>query len=429
MFRLVDPEIGFTSAVIRDPERFVGRSDLIESSMRAVNTASSLITVFGKRGVGKSSLLRQLQIIANGDYEIATRAGLHHLIPARKRTYYTVFYTCDSNIANIGELLLRLCTDTDPEDGLLRLVPDKGKELIEFCRSEGVEGAVDLKILRWGGKGEDAEKYAANLRADTIQTFRNFCSSILSHNNRFWRRRDGVLIMIDEFDVIRDKTGIGSLIKSLTSDRLKFAISGISDDLSELIEDHASVERLIEQGYAHVKPMPLEETKKIFDTASHLFDGVVTFNDEVVEKIQEICMGYPYFAQLIGKRCVEHANAMGTNSISREVFDAVLVEISNGRAFPALERKYQRAIGDSDGRALLLTLLAEENISLDEVDGGISLKKVRSTAQELEIEYMDQLVPRLIDRNFGPALVRKHDQRGTYEFLDPVFRAYVRLRR
>lgn len=316
MFKLVDPEVGFTSAVIRDPQRFVGRSDLIESSMRAINTASSLIAVFGKRGVGKSSLLRQLQLMATGDYEIADRAGLHHLIPSRKRTYYTVFYTCDSGIENIEELLLRLCTDTDPEDGLLRLVPDKGKELVEFSRAEANDAAIDIKLLRWGSRGEDAEKYAANLRADTIQTFRNFCSSILSHNNRLWRRRDGVLIMIDEFDVIRDKAGIGSLIKSLSSDKLKFAISGISDDLTELIDDHASVERLIEQGYAHVTPMKLEETRKIFDTATSLFDGAVVFDEGVINRIHEISMGYPCFAQLIGKRCVEQGNASGTNQIT-----------------------------------------------------------------------------------------------------------------
>ncbi|WP_139284143.1 ATP-binding protein [Rubrimonas cliftonensis] len=148
MFHLLDPEVGFTSAVIKDPQRFVGRTQLISNAMRAVNTTSSLIAVFGKRGVGKSSLMRQIQLIANGDYEIVTRAGLHHLIPERKRRYYTVFYTCDSKIENAEELLLRICTDTDSEDGLLRLVPDRGKELAEFTRSNSNDQSTDLKILK-----------------------------------------------------------------------------------------------------------------------------------------------------------------------------------------------------------------------------------------------------------------------------------------
>lgn len=429
LFEVLDPEIGFTSAVITDPSRFVGRAELIENSMRAINTSSSLVTVFGKRGVGKSSLLRQIQLMATGDYEIAQKSGLAHLIPATPRKYYTVFYTCDSQIKNMEELLLRICTDTDPEDGLLRLVPDKGKELNEFSRSSEKTGSLDLKVIKWGAKGQDAEKYSNNLRADTVQTFRNFCSSVVDNNNRWWRKRDGLIVFIDEFDVIEDKSGIGSLIKSLSSPRLKFAISGIADDLSALVDDHGSVERLIEQGYAHVKPMSLGETQLIFERAQEAYDGKLSIEDKVVERIFETSMGYPYFSQLVGKRCVERANSLGVNHINIEVLNDVLDEIAEGKAFPHLERKYQRAVGDSSGRALLLTLLAEENISIDDVEGGISLKAIRSTAQDLDIEYMDQLVPRLIDKKYGPALVRKEDQRGTYEFLDPVLRAYVRLRR
>lgn len=61
------------------------------------------------------------------------------------------------------------------------------------------------------------------------------------------------------------------MVKSMTSERLKFAISGISDDLDELIEDHGSIGRLIEQGYAHVLPMNENEVFDIFKTAEILF--------------------------------------------------------------------------------------------------------------------------------------------------------------
>jgi hypothetical protein len=47
---MIDPEIGFTSDVIRDPRRFVGRVDLIRNCINALNTSLSLIAVFGKRG-------------------------------------------------------------------------------------------------------------------------------------------------------------------------------------------------------------------------------------------------------------------------------------------------------------------------------------------------------------------------------------------
>ncbi len=83
----VDPEIGFTADVIRDPSRFVGRTELIRDCISAINASAGLISVFGKRGVGKSSLLRQIQQMALGDYTLAKRAGLGHLVPKRPRSY------------------------------------------------------------------------------------------------------------------------------------------------------------------------------------------------------------------------------------------------------------------------------------------------------------------------------------------------------
>ena len=82
---MIDPEIGFTSDVIRDPARFVGRTDLIRDCIKSLNTPSGLIAVYGKRGVGKSSLLRQIQQMALGDYTLAKNAGLRYEVPGRPR--------------------------------------------------------------------------------------------------------------------------------------------------------------------------------------------------------------------------------------------------------------------------------------------------------------------------------------------------------
>ena len=167
---MIDPEIGFTADVIRDPSRFVGRTDLIRDCISAINSSTGLISVFGKRGVGKSSLLRQLQQIALGEYALAKRAGIGHLIPSKPRTYLTVYYTCDSLIGNGKELLSRLCNDQNAEDSLLRLVPDDGKEVIEFVRSKEVSAGADLKVVKWGSKGVESSKYAKVVQNDIVQT-------------------------------------------------------------------------------------------------------------------------------------------------------------------------------------------------------------------------------------------------------------------
>lgn len=430
-FQLVNPEIGFTSDVIRDADRFVGRKNLIQDCIAALNANLSLIAIYGRRGVGKSSLLRQVQQMATGNYNLARRGGLAHLVPEKPRTYYTVYYSCDSIIESANDLVSRLCNDTDPEDGLLRLVPFKGKTLTEFTRGRESSGGLDLKIANWGIKSQTADKYSSSVPNDIIQTFRNFTSAVVDANNRTFRKRDSVLILLDEFDVIKEKSGLGSLIKSLSSPTVKFGICGIGSDISALVADHKSVGRLIEQGAVNVLPMKEQEITEIFEKARELFGGRVRFLPSVVKRIASYSDGYPYLAQLIGKSCVTVGNEFGTNDIDESVLNKMLEKIRSGQAFPNLEHQYQMAIGSSPDRALLLTLLAEqskETTEYDAVAGLVALKASRSTASDLGIEYIDQLLPRLIEEKYGPVLVKVPDGRGLYEFSDPVFRTYIKLR-
>lgn len=381
--------------------------------------------------MGKSSLLRQLQQVALGDYSLPIRAGLQHELPQRPRKYLTVYYSCDSMIANGAGLLSRLCNDQNSEDGLLRLVPADGKEMVEFTRSSESGIGADLKVLKFDTKGGSTEKYARTVPGDIVQTFRNFVDSIITHQVHAKMKRDGLLVLLDEFDVIEDKKGLGSLIKSLTSPYLKFAICGIGQDLADLVADHASVERLLEEGAIHVLPMDKPETEEIFFTAERLFKGQVTFERSVIDEIVSVCQGYPYFAQLIGKECISQANLKGKTTIDRAIFGGVLDDIRSGRAFPTLESSYQRAIGNSRDRELILHLLAgqpEEIAMFNSESGRILLKEARKDAEELEIQYIDQLVPRLVDPSYGPVLRRVPERQGTYEFVNPVLRLYVRLR-
>jgi hypothetical protein len=369
--------------------------------------------------------------MALGDYTLATNAGLHHEIPKKPRKYLTVFYTCDSIIESGEALVSRLCNDQDNEDGLLRLVPHDGKDIIEFTRAKEVSAGADLKVVNWGTKGVETSKYARVVEGDTIQTFRNFISSIVQHQVKGRMKRDGLLILLDEFDVLANKDGLGSLIKSLSSIDVKFGVCGIGQDLTDLIEDHASVERLLEQGAIYVKTMPEAEAMSVLTKAEELFKGSLTVDEDVKHKIVKASQGYPYFIQMIGKSCVNKVSQLGLTQINIDVYNRVLNDIQKGVAFPTLESAYQRAIGNTENRQMLLHLLAEqpeENTLFHEDVGRILLKNVRKDADDFDVDYLDQNLPRLLDKKFGPVLRRLPERQGIYEFVNPVFRLYVNLR-
>ena len=426
---MVDPEIGFTSDVIKEPSRFVGRTDLLRNCIKAISAPLGLIGIHGKRGVGKSSLARQIQQIAVGNYTSVKNAGLKHEMPNNPRKYLTVYYQCDAMIRNVEDLLQRLMNDQNDEDGLLRLVPNEGKEIVEFSRAAEVHGGIDLKVANWGTKGVDTSKYARVVEGDTVQTFRNFVSAIVTHQVKRMMKRDGLLIILDEFDVLEDRSGIGSIIKSISSNNVKFAICGIGDDLFDLVSDHGSVERLLEEGSIHVEPMPIHESEDIIRKAETLFAGRMEFEDTVITEIARYSQGFPYLVQLIGKEAVSKANQAGVNLVSAELFESVKSDIASGTAFPTLERQYKRAIGQSEDRKNLLYILAnQEDDRVDTEVGKLVLKKARREAEDYDIKHIDQQLPRLIDPNYGPVLRKIPDMTGYYEFISPIFRIYCQLR-
>jgi hypothetical protein len=311
-------------------------------------------------------------------------------------------------------------------------VPDDGKQLVEFNRAKEVKAGVDLRVANWGVKGVESSKYAKVVPDDNVQTFRNFVNAVVTHQVKRRMHRDGLLILLDEFDVMRGMRGLGSLIKSLTSPELKFGVCGIGHDLFELIQDHASVERLLEQGAIHVKQMSMDESYAILDRAEMLFDGRMKFAPSVKSRICELSDGYPYFTQLLGKECVAKANLRHVEYVNEDIFDSALDDVRSGRSLPTLESAYRRAVGDSKERQLLLHLLAEqpeEEAAFSEDVGRVFLKRARREAADFKIEYVDQLIPRLVDAQYGPVLSRVMEKPGVYEFVNPVFRLYVRLRR
>lgn len=95
---------------ITDPRRFAGRRPQVEQCYLALIAEGANIAVIGNRGIGKSSLARQVIAISTGKTELLKR----HAIEAGKSLDFLSFYVaCGKEIVNTSQLLARLLTSQD----------------------------------------------------------------------------------------------------------------------------------------------------------------------------------------------------------------------------------------------------------------------------------------------------------------------------
>ena len=89
-----------------DPSRFAGRGPEIRELTDALRVQGSIPVVYGDRGLGKSSLAVQMQLIAMGDEELLTSLQAQHLALSERETFLTFYVTCTDQIQSLQDLQL-----------------------------------------------------------------------------------------------------------------------------------------------------------------------------------------------------------------------------------------------------------------------------------------------------------------------------------
>ena len=92
------------------PNRFAGRKDAITESYYGLIAHGAHVAVVGNRGIGKTSLARQILNMARGDNSILERLGLPN---DRKLDFLPVYFACGRAVTNTTDLLERLLTSTN----------------------------------------------------------------------------------------------------------------------------------------------------------------------------------------------------------------------------------------------------------------------------------------------------------------------------
>lgn len=408
----ISPINVFTPAAeIEDVQRFAGRSDELQGLARALESDGVQIVIYGNRGVGKSSLARLLDRMARGDQEVLDRLLTP---PAETFDFLTVYFACDDSVDTIPRLLLRILSD---DAALASWVPFK---VVESEGKNSVSGKLDVKVVSFGASGSETVKHASQeLETDIVSVFNNALDNLARSNIA----KGGVLLIIDEFDRIRDRTGLASLMKTLAPVGVTFALVGVATTVQELITEHESVARQLSDGTVPVPPMTRGEMQEIFNRAEALLNSAPTFTSEARDWIINVSRGHPFYVHLIGKHSLLKAIEGGEATITAAAAQDALRTIALKGSAPIQESTYKTSIGHSYTREFIL-----KRFAADEDDEIHTTDLYSQIAKDLGIEpnAVSVYVGQLASDKYGRVLEKTRER--YYRFRDSLFKAYAAAR-
>ena len=253
------------------------------------------IAIVGNRGIGKTSLSRQIANIATGDNDLLEKLGLPH---DRRLDFLSIYFACGKTVQNTTDLLERLLTSSGCLADWIYDIPKASKILRGYSPKFGAN-VFGAEIGLAGEKKTEttAESAIGSHAIDTV--FTNVVAAIVDQKVA----TDGVLIVIDEFDQIGDPTGFASFLKALSTNvpQVKFCLVGVAHDIQYLMKEHQSSDRLFAGSIIPLPSMTTAELKEIMAIAEKSVDKKITFDTAAADRVASLAQGHPYMVHLIGK--------------------------------------------------------------------------------------------------------------------------------
>lgn len=367
---------------------FKGRSEHVARSLRALLTPGEHIVVFGKRGVGKSSL---------------ARVTAQLLLKDLRTIYYMHICDSDDDYNSIWAPIL----------GKLGFGGIQVEETTE--RTEG--GGAQLRI-------PFAEAGVDTHTRKSVKVVSGMPTSLKPSTVAEFLTDVDALILIDELDRLRsdhDRIKLAETIKQLSDRgaRTKVLLVGIADTAAQLVAAHPSIERCLRE--IELKPMSDDEIRDII--VENAAKCEVAFEEEAVGAIVAMAAGYPYFAHLLGLKCAEEAVADGSSIVSSATLQKAVEEAVDD-AEATLKNGYLSATRShaSDNYATILeaaAAMATEEFTFQEL-----LSAVRSQgAPDMSDGSLSNYLRHLASDDASTVLCRV--AKGVYRFTDPRMPAFV----
>jgi Cdc6-like AAA superfamily ATPase len=371
------------AAPIDRRELFAGRTRQIAEIFSAVSQPGQHVVVYGERGVGKTSLASVTSEMLQSSNVLTSRA------------------TCDTS-DDFGSLWRKAL------DEIVVTRPTRG---VGFAAPPGEAVKSAAALIGGGDVAPNAVRKALRSLAGQRE----------------------VVVFIDEFDRVQDarsRTLLADTIKTLSDQlvRATVVLVGVADDVSDLVREHASVERALVQ--IHMPRMSRDELEEIVATGVRA--ARMTVAKAASRRIAAVSQGLPHYTHLLAQLAAQTALDTGRTEIRvADVDHAIQRAIS--RAQQSISDAYRDAVAGTRSTLYPSVLLACALADGDEY-GSFSPADVREpltalAGREYETRAFAKHLDALADGERGPVLHKRGSTRtARYRFANPLLQPYVVLR-
>jgi Cdc6-like AAA superfamily ATPase len=400
---------------ILDPTRFSGRRETIKQAIKVLCRQGTSMIVYGERGVGKTSFIEMIKLIAQDQVELIHRHKLQNLRPPSGFQYKVISIECDDDVDDTGKVLQRLITSPEGIKSILGPRIEKMESTIKDKAAVKLfKGALNLS-------SEYEEKLVGtDFKEESI--YELFTNLIISITQSVLEPDEGLLIAIDEFDKVKDNSKMASIIKTLSKNKVKFLISGIASSYTDLIKHHASIERQLFDGRIKINQMEDTEIENIFHLAENNSGGMIKFESRFVAEVKKRSHGFPYYAQLFGQLGLDrYVEVYGQSKKGVVTLDHLMQGLTEFAKYdPKLDQIYLSSISNDPSREILLRALSMQLPYRIKQSNAFEYCRKRGLAKP------EPFLPILLGLR-NPQVIMRIDKEYLY-FIDPIFKIYTSTR-
>jgi len=234
-----------------------------------------------------------------------------------------------------------------------------------------------------------------------------------------------VLIIIDEIDRVSSTKGIASFIKTMSTAKLKFMLVGIAQSVADLGLDHPSVERNLWP--VKLPRMTADELRDIIQLAESRLNAsgpTIKFDPAARGRLVAVAGGFPWFVHVIGQAALIEGPSEHPAQVTVAAIDRAVESLAKNRFAQHFNDMYQRAVGESSSREILLRLLAAYNLA------DIPTSAIYPLARSLGVSNPAVYKGHLCSAIYGtPLMASGFQERGLVRFRNEMFKRYVNLTR